>query len=218
MRQFAVIGLGRFGSAMAGKLIENGCEVLVMDKDPKPVQGFRDQAHAAVIGDATDRKALESLRLDELDVVILCLGERMEASILATLYLKELGVKEIWSKVVSADHAKILSRLGVSKTVLPEKDTAQRLANQLSYPNMLDYLPLHPEYSIMQITCPPELSGKSLKELNLRSKYGVQVLAVQEYVPERIDMAPDGDFVVKDSDVLIVLGRNEDIEKLSRGK
>lgn len=218
MRQFAVIGLGQFGSAMAGKLIENGCEVLVMDRDEKLVQGFRDKAHAAVIGDATDRKALESLRLDEVDVVILCLGERMEASILATLFLRELGVKEIWSKVSSDDHAKILSRLGVANTVLPEKDTAHRLADQLTFPNMLDYLPLHPDYSIMQITCPTALSGKSLRELDLRAKYRVHVLAVQESAPERIEMAPDGEYVVKDSNMLIVLGRNEDIARLSRGQ
>lgn len=218
MRQFAVLGLGNFGSAIARQLIENKCEVLVMDRDSKIVQAFRDIAHAAVIADVTDRKALESLRLDEIDVVILCLGERMEASVLATLFLKELGVKEIWSKASSEDHAKILSRLGVSKTVLPERDTAQRLANQLSFPNMLDFIPLQAEYSITQVSCPPGLAGKSLRELDLRAKFGIQVLAVQEYVPERVNMAPDGDFVVKDSDVLIVLGRHDDIKKISGGK
>ncbi|HRU05103.1 MAG TPA: TrkA family potassium uptake protein [Candidatus Brocadiia bacterium] len=216
MSQFAVIGLGRFGSAVAKKLAENGCQVLVMDRDHKTVQAFRDIATAAYIGDATDRKALESLGLKQVDAVILCLGERMEASILAALYLREMGVKEVWAKAASEDHAKVLSTLGVSKTVLPERDTAHRLASQLSFPNMLDYLPLHPDYSIMQVTCPPDLTGKSLRDLNLRAKYGIQVLAVQEYVPQRITIAPDGGFVVKDSDVLIVLGRNEDIEKLTR--
>ena len=218
MRQFAVIGLGRFGSAVARRLVKNGCQVLAMDKDEDKAQAMRDVVDAVVIGDATERKVLEQLRLTEVDEVIVCMGDQMAASILVALHLIEMGVKHIRSKAVGVDHENVLLRLGVEQTFVPERDMAERMADRLSFPNMLEFIPVLPEYAIMELACPSEMSGKSLRELDLRALHGVQVLAVREYVPERITMSPGGDFVVKDSDVLIVLGRNEDIEEVRTRK
>lgn len=215
MRQFAVIGLGRFGTAIARRLAKNGCEVLAIDKNADRVQELRDVVDAAVIGDATDRKVLEQLRLTEVDEVVVCMGEQMEESIMTALHLVEMGIKRLWSKASSEAHARILNRLGVENTILPERDTANRLADRLSFPNLLEFVPLTAGYSIIQLACPREMVGKSLRDLDLRVKHGVQVLAVREGVPDRITMAPGGDFVVKDSDVLTVLGPTKALEKLA---
>ena len=218
MSQIAVLGLGRFGAAVARKLSENGVDVLAVDRNEGRVQELRDVVHAAIVGDATDRKTLESLQLAEFNGVILCLGDRMDASILAALHLRELGVEHIWAKALDEDHATILSKLGVSNPVLPERDTALRLADEISFPNLLDFIPLYPDYSIMEVAPRAEFVGKSLRDLDLRAKHGVELVAVQELIPERMTIAPGGDYVIKESDVLVVLGRNEDIDKITKSE
>lgn len=214
MKQFAVIGLGSFGSVLATKLAQDGCEVLAVDENPTRVESVRDVVLTAVIADVTSRKALESLPLADMDRVAVCLGDHMDASILAALYLKELGVKEIWAKAIDEDHAKILTAVGVSHTILPERDTALRLARDFCFPNMLDYFPLHPDYSIAEMAPLRDFVGRSFSELNLGSKLSVQVIAVRDGTSNGITMAPDGSYVVRDTDLLVLLGRNKDINRL----
>ncbi len=214
MSQFAVIGLGSFGSALASKLVENGCEVLALDKSEQAVEAVQDLVQTAVIGDVTVRRTLEVLPLRDMDAVIISLGDHMDAAILAALYLRELGVEHIWAKAINEDHAKILAALGVERAILPEREMAARLATELSYPNALDYLKLPPEYHITEVRPRREFVGKSLSQLNLASRFNVQVIAV--HGPERADvhMAPDGSYVIQEHDVLVVLGKAKGIDQL----
>ena len=214
MKKFAVFGLGNFGFSVAKALYEEGHEVLCVDREEERIRRIQDFATHTIIGDVTDRSLLESVGISEKDAVIVSLGENLSASILATLYLKDLKVKNILVKIRSEDHGRILEKIGASEVIFPEKETAIKIAKSLSNPNILDYIPLSPEYSILEVAPPNNFIGKTLGEINLRAKYGVNVIAVRELVPDRLTMVPGGSFVVKDSDILIVLGRPEDIAKI----
>ncbi|RLA94087.1 MAG: TrkA family potassium uptake protein [Deltaproteobacteria bacterium] len=212
--KFGVIGLGNFGSTVAKALFEAGHDVVVLDRDRDRVQAMQRYATQAVIADATQKEILEELALDKMDAVIVSLGKDLSASVLVTLYLRDLKVKKIVVKIASEDHGRVLDRVGATEIVFPEKDMALRLAQSLISPNILDYLPLSPEYSLLELAPPKEFIGKSLAELRLRSRFGVNVLAVRQIIPERMIINPSADFVIKDSDVLVVLGKREDLDKI----
>ncbi len=214
MKKFAVFGLGNFGFTVARALYEEGHEVLCVDKETERIQRIQEFATHTIVGSATDRSLLESIGVAEMDAVIVSLGNDLGASILATLYLKDLEAKNIMVKIRSEDHGRILEKVGADEVIFPEKETAIKIAKSLSNPNILDYIPLSSDYSILEVAPPKEFIGKTLSEINLRAKYGVNVIAVRELVPDRITMVPGGSFVVKDSDILIVLGRPTDIEKI----
>jgi len=216
MRRFVVIGLGHFGFSVAKVLYEEGHEVLAIDSNKEIIQDIKDFCSQAILADARDKETLIALGLEDVDVAVISLGDQMEASILATLYLREIGIKEIITKAISEDHGKILRKIGASEVIFPEKDMAEKLARRLSAPNMMDYLPLTPEYGIMEIAPPSRFIGKSLADLKLRNKYGVQVIAVKELVPERMNLIPPPEFILKDSDSLVVIGRTEDLERLKK--
>ena len=217
MRQFAVIGLGSFGLQVARRLAANGGEVLAVDVNKDLVDEAKDFVQRAVICDATDDRALAELGLEAVDAVLVCLGS-IESSVLTVLHLRELKAKRIVAMAVSQDHAKILSSLGADRVSYPEMDAAERLANSLSWGNVLDHVPLAPGYSMLEAAAPDEIVGKALKESGLGARYGVQVIAVKELVPERFNLAPRADFVIKESDILILLGRDEDLERFKRGE
>lgn len=212
--KFGVIGLGNFGSTVAKALFEAGHDVVVLDRDRDRVQAMQRYATQAVIADATQKEILEELALDKMDAVIVSLGKDLSASVLVTLYLRDVKVKKIVVKIASEDHGRVLDRVGATEIVFPEKDMALRLAQSLISPNILDYLPLSPEYSLLELAPPKEFIGKSLAELRLRSRFGVNVLAVRQIIPERMVINPSADFVIKDSDVLVVLGKREDLDKI----
>lgn len=212
--KFAVIGLGNFGSSLVKALAADGHEIIAIDKEKERVQQVQKYAVQAIIADATQKKVLEELGLDKMDAVILSLGKDLGATVLITLYLKDLKVKKIVAKIANEDHGRILERIGATEVVFPERDMAFRLAQALTTPNILDFLPLSPEYSIIELAPPKDFVGKSLGELQLRRRYGINVLAIKQLVPEKLIINPGADFVVKDSDILYVLGRQEDIEKL----
>jgi len=212
--KFGVIGLGNFGSTVAKALFEAGHDVVVLDRDRDRVQAMQRYATQAVIADATQKEILEELALDKMDAVIVSLGKDLSASVLVTLYLRDLKVKKIVVKIASEDHGRVLDRVGATEIIFPEKDMALRLAQSLISPNILDYLPLSPEYSLLELAPPKEFIGKSLAELRLRSRFGVNVLAVRQIIPERMVINPSADFVIKDSDVLVVLGKREDLDKI----
>jgi trk system potassium uptake protein TrkA len=205
MAQFAVIGLGNFGSYLALNLGRKGHDVLAMDKESGQVNEVREQIRNAVVADSTDKEALASLGVEDTDAAIVCIGSDMSASILTSLNLVELGTKRILAKAISEPHARILRRLGVSEVLFPEKDSAFSLAEKLHNPNMLEYLPLVEGYGIFEISPPLEFVGKPLKDLDLINRYGAQVLAIKEAVPDRMHLIPTGQFVIKDSDLLILL-------------
>jgi len=217
MRQFAVIGLGSFGLQVARRLAANGSEVLVVDMDRNLVDEAKDFVQRAVIADATDDRALAELGLEAVDAVLVCLGS-IQSSVLAVLHLREQKVKRIVAMAVSSDHVKILNALGADRVIYPEQDAAERLANSLSWGNVLDHVPLAPGYSMLEAAAPDEFVGKTLKESGLGARYGVQVIAVKELVPDRFNLVPRAEFVIKESDILILLGRDEDLDRFKRGE
>jgi len=214
MKHFAVIGLGNFGFHAAKALFEDGNEVVAIDADKARVQAIDPHSTEAVVLDATDKEALKSLGLENMDGVIVSTGTKISTSILICLYLQEIGVKKILAKALDADHGKILKRVGATEIIHPERDMALRLSRGLSLPNVLDFIPLAEEFDLIQVEPPGEFIGKSLKELNLRAKYNVHIIAIKELVPENFVLVPPASFVIKDSDILIMLGKSEDIRRI----
>jgi len=214
MKQFAIIGLGNFGFFLATHLYKKGHEVLAIDKDPSRVQAIQDQVSRAVVADGTDREAMEALNVKQVDAAVVCIGSDMSSSVLATLNLNDIGVKTILAKANSGVHGRILEKVGAMEVLFPEKDLAISLAERMHNPNLLDYLPFLEGFGIIQLAAPKMFIGKQLRELDLINKYGVQVVAVKEIVPDRLNLIPTANFVVKDSDILMLLGPNDSLDKL----
>jgi len=218
MKRFAVIGLGRFGQQVAQALFEEGNEVIAIDRSQERVQALQASSTSAIVQDATDSEALRNLGLDEMDAVVVSTGARISTSILICYHLKAIGMKQIIVRAEDDDHGKILTQLGATQIIRPARDTATRLAVKLTRPNILEFLPLEENYTLVQIDPPRALIGKSLAELKLRSKYGVYVIAVKELVPEKLTVVPPAEFVVKDSDILMLIGNIKDINRIKELK
>lgn len=214
--KFAVIGLGSFGINVAKTLYEKKNEVLAVDQDKEKIDEVKAFVSHAVHMDAADRENLLALGVQEMDVVVVSLGPEMEASILTVLYLHEIGAKRIVAMALTDDHAKILESVGATDVIYPEKDMAVKTGLKLSCPNVLEYLPLISGFGIQEIAPPEKFIGKSLKDLDLRNKYGIQVIAIKELIPEKTSFAPKSDFVIKDSDILIIMGEEKQLEKLNK--
>jgi trk/ktr system potassium uptake protein len=214
MKRFAVIGLGNFGFHAAKALYEDRNEVVAIDDDRARVQAIDRYATEAMVLDATDKEALKSLGLENMDGVIVSTGTKISTSVLICLYLQEIGVKQILAKALDEDHAKILKRVGATDIIHPERDMALRVSRSLSRPNVLDFIPLSDEFDLIQVGPPREFIGKNLKELNLRAKYNVHIIAIRELVPENFILVPPASFVIKDSDILIMLGKSDDVRKI----
>ena len=214
MKQIAIIGLGNFGYYLATHLYEKGHEILAIDKDPNRVQEIKDKVSQAAVADATDRRAVEPLGVSQMDAAVICIGSVLSDSILATFNMIDIGVNLVLAKAITESHGRILRKIGASEVFFPEKDQAISLAEQLHNPNMLDYLPFVEGYSIIQLAPPKEFIGQTLRELDLINQYGIQVVAIREIVPDRVNLIPTAQFVVKDSDILILLGPNEALNNL----
>lgn len=213
--KFAVIGLGSFGVNVAKTLYEKGNEVLAVDADKEKIEQVKTFVSHAVHMDAADKENLQALGIQEMDVVIVSLGPQMEPSILTVLYLHEIGVKRIVAKALTEDHARILDAVGATEVIYPEKDMAIKTALKLSSPNVLEYLPLISGFGIQEIAPPEKFIGRTLKQLDLRNKYGIHVIAVKELVPEKTILVPKADFVIKDSDILIIIGEEKKLSKIN---
>jgi len=214
MKRVVVIGLGIFGFNIAKDLYENGIEVIAIDKNKEVIQRIKDFSTKAILSDGTDKEVMESIGIQEDDVVIVSFGEDLAASTLITLRLKEMKVKKIIVKAPNEDHKHILEKVGATEVIIPEREMADKVAKSLISPNVLDYIPLSDEYTICEIVPPPSFMGKSIAELHLRSKYHIEVIAIREMLPERLTMVPRADFTIKDSDVLVVIGKEKDIQKI----
>jgi trk system potassium uptake protein TrkA len=214
MKRVVVIGLGIFGFNIAKDLYENGIEVIAVDKDKEVIQKIKDFSTKAVLADGTDKEVLESIGIQEDDVVIISFGENLAASTLITLHLKEMKVRNIIVKAPNEDHKRVLEKVGATEVIIPERAMADKVAKSLISPNILDYIPLSEDYTISEIAPPASFMGKTIGGLHLRSKYHIEVIAVKEVLPDRIQMVPRADFVIKDSDVLVVIGKEEDIQKI----
>ena len=214
MKRVIVIGLGIFGFNIAKDLYENGIEVIAIDKNKDIIQKIKDFSTKAILADGTDKEVIESIGIQGDDIVIISFGEDLAASTLITLHLKEMKVKNIIVKAPNEDHKRVLERVGATQVIIPEREMADKVAKALISPNVLDYIPLSENYTISEVVPPASFMGKTIGELRLRTKYHVEVIAVREMLPDRVRMVPKADFVIKDSDVLVVIGKTEDIQKI----
>jgi trk system potassium uptake protein TrkA len=214
MKRVVVIGLGIFGFNIAKDLYENGIEVIAIDKDKEVIQKIRDYSTKAILADGTEKEVMESIGIQEDDVVIVSFGEDLAAATLITLHLKEMKIKHIIVKAPDEDHKHVLEKVGATEVVIPEKEMADKIAKSLISPNVLDYIPLSEDYTICELVPPTSFMGKTIGEIHLRSKYHIEVIAIREMLPERLQMVPRADFVIKDSDILVVIGRDKDIQKI----
>ena len=211
-KQYVVIGLGRFGTSIAETLYNLGNDVLVVDNDEDRIQSIVNNVTHAIQADATDEIALREVGVRNFDVAIVSIGADIQASIMATILLKELGVKVVVTKANNAMHAKVLKKIGADKVVFPEKDMGIRVAHGLAYSNILEYIELSPDYSLAEFLCPRDWSNKTLKESDVRSKFGINVIAIKR--EDGVDVSPIADDIISKTDVIVAIGSIEDLNKL----
>lgn len=216
-KHLVVIGLGEFGSELARELAKQ-CEVLALDRDENKVNAVVDAVQRALILDVRDFNSLSSVVTADFDEAIVGIGENLEASILCTLHLKKIGVKLIHAKAKTEDQAAILRSVGATEIISPERETARRVAAQIINPNLLDFVPLEEDYRVMDVAPPDAFYGQSLEELNLRKNFGVFVIAIRELIPARFVFLPGPSFVVKPSDILVMIGQEQDLMRLQAGR
>ena len=214
MKSYAVIGLGRFGSALARQPCKLGAEVLARDVKGDYVQQIANDVTHAVVGDAQDKEVLRALGVRNLDCAVIAIGDNLAASVLITMNLKELGVPYIVCKAHDETHRKVLEKLGVDRVVIPEHEYAQRLARTLNSHNVLDYIELSEDFGILDVPAPKSWIGKSLRELNVRAKLGVTIIAVEN--GGKTNVSPTADYAVGEGDTLVMLGDNVALEKVQK--
>ncbi|WP_127532379.1 potassium channel family protein [Paenibacillus kobensis] len=212
MKQFVIIGLGRFGSSLGQELVQLGYEVLGIDKNEETVDDMSRILTHVVTADATDEETLRALGVRNFDCGIVAIGDDIQASILATIQLKDIGVKTVVAKALSELHGRVLEKLGVDRVIYPERDMGIRVAHQLVSPNLLDYIELSKEYTIAELAVPDCLNGKSLHDLNTRARFGCSIVAINK--PRGgVIIAPTADEVLAGRDVMVVIGTNKQIEQ-----
>ena len=216
MLKVVVLGVGNFGHFFTRRLAEQKVEILAIDGDKEAIDEIGSHVTHAVVGDCTSRDLLEELDVGSFDYAVVSLGSTMDPSILATLHLRSLGVRNIYVKAISQDHGRILELIGATKIIHPEREVAESLAEAMGKPNVLDFIPLGQDYSIIEMEPSARLVGKSLEELDLRNRFGVTVLGVKEYLTGARDMNPPGSYVVADDVSLLLMGRSDQIARLER--
>ena len=212
MKSFIIVGAGNFGGSIARELSEQGYDVMVVDLNEDRVNTMSKYVTHAVIADASDEDALKTLGVRNFDFGIVSIGNNFGNSVLVTMILKNLGVKYVVSKAISSTHAKVLEKIGADRIVFPERDMGIRVANSLMNSNLLEYIELSPNYSIMEIAVPEAWIGKSITKLNVRAKYGLNIVAIKN--GDDINVTPGPDYIFSEQDIPIVIGMNEDIKKI----
>lgn len=215
MKNIAVIGLSSFGFYLCKSLSTLGFNLMAVELKEDLVNQVKPYVRKAVIGDAKDKNFLMKLGITDFDTVIISVGSKIDVSILITLYMKELNIKEIVAKAINDDHAKILEKIGATRIIFPERDLAARMAYTIAAPNFLEYIPLTEGFSLIEIAPAKEWIGKKLNELMLRNKYKIQIAMIREIIPERV-VIPDGNFILKDSDILYIIGSDQNIMSLEK--
>lgn len=228
MKQYIVIGAGKFGASVAVTLSQKGFSVMLVDNNLERIQELSDIVTKAVQLDATDEKAMRALGLKDFDAAIVAIGrESLEDSVLVTMMLKEMGVGTVIAKATTEAHGRILMRIGADRVVFPERDMGIRLANSLTTSSIMDHLDIVPGYSVAEIQPRKELIGKTIKESDIKTNYGIQIIAIKSMQPnidekgesvieEQINILPDANRVIDKDDVLLVLGKDGDIEKFKK--
>ncbi|WP_425448188.1 potassium channel family protein [Dethiothermospora halolimnae] len=216
MKQFVVIGCGRFGASVATSLYSLGHDVLAIDKDGEKVQEISELVTHSVQADAIDENTLRTLGIRNFDVAVISIGTDIQASIMGTLIAKELGVETVIAKAQSDLHGKVLRKIGADRVVYPEREMGSRVAHNLVASNILDYIELAQDYSIVEIAPLKSWEGKALIDLRLPTKYGINIMAIKH--GKDINISPYAEDIIKEGDVLIVIGNNEDLRKLEKNK
>lgn len=214
MKTCVVVGMGRFGSEVARQLYKQGCEVMAIDISSDLIQQVSNDVTHAVVGDGQDKAVLKALGVGSFDCAVVAIGDNLAASVLVTMNMKELGVKHIVCKAFDDTHRRVLEKLGADQVVIPEFDQAYRLAKSLSNTNVLDYIGLSDEYGIVEVPSPATWAGKSLKELNVRAKLGVNILAIRR--EGKIVVPSSADFQFCQGDILVVLGDSAALKKVQK--
>ena len=212
MKQFVVVGLGRFGASVATTLAENGHDVLAIDRDPEKVQAISGDVTHAVEADATDEEALKTLGVRNFDVAVVSIGDNVSANILCTLILKELNLPYVIVKAPDKLHGKVLTKVGADRIVYPERDMGARIAQNLISSNVLDYIEFAPEYGVIEILASDNMVGRTLKELELRASFDVNVMAIKR--GEELYISPGADDKIEAGDKLVLMGKNENLDKM----
>ncbi|WP_394232681.1 potassium channel family protein [Niallia oryzisoli] len=213
-KEFAVIGLGRFGGSICRTFAEQGMEVMAIDNNEDRVNDYSAIASHAVVGDSTDEKVLKSLGIRNFDHVIVAIGDNIQASILTTIILKELGVKNITVKAQNDYHEKVLLKIGADHVVHPERDMGRRIANNMISNSVLDYLELSDEHSIVEIVASEKIDGQSILNLDIRAKYGINIVAIKR--SNEIIVSPQANEIIHEQDILIVIGADADINRFEK--
>jgi trk system potassium uptake protein TrkA len=213
MKNVLIIGMSNFGYFLTRELVKNGADVMAVDLDEDKIERIKPYARKAIVADATDKEALKSFGIDSYDCVVVCLGH-IEASVLAALHLKELNCPRLVAMAVGLEHGKILEMIGADDVVFPEKDFAARMAQKLVYENILNHIQMADGYSIIEMAPPASFLGKTLGQIHLRRKYNVQVIVIKEIVPRKVVGVPTADYMIKDSDILVMLGQDDDLAKV----
>lgn len=211
---FAVIGLGQFGGSICKELIELGCEVLAIDKDEDVIDEYAEIVTHAVVGDAVDEHVLKDLGIWNFDHVVVAIGNDLQASILVSLMLKEMGVKQVTAKALSENHEKVLKKIGVDHVVRPEQDMGRRLARNLVQTNVLDYLELSDEFSIVEMQVNGAIAGRSIIDLDIRARYGINIVAIKRQ--GSIIVSPGATEVFEEEDIIICIGAVDDLARFER--
>jgi trk system potassium uptake protein TrkA len=214
MKRVVVIGLGIFGSNIVKELYENGFDVIAVDKDKDAVHRIKDFTTKAIVADGTDNEVMDHIGIHEDDVAVISFGEDLASSTLITLHLKQMKVKNIIVKAPNEEHKLILEKVGATDVIIPEKEMAKKVAQSLISPNVLDCLPLSEGYMIFEIAPPTSFLGKSIAELELRTKYHIEVIAVKDVLTDQITMVPPASFRLKDGEILVVIAKDKDIQKI----
>lgn len=211
-KQFLVVGLGRFGSSLTRTLVENGHEVLAVDKDPELVQDIAPYATHALQADCTDEMVLKELGASNFTHAVVAIGDDLQSSILTTLLLKEMKIPYVIAKARDDMHGNVLKKIGADKIIYPERDMAVRLAHQLSSNSIIDYIELSDEYHIIEMLAPPAMDGLSLQKLNIRARFGCTILAIKS--EQKINIAPSAEDTIEAGNALLLIGSHEQVRQL----
>ncbi|HSJ23530.1 MAG TPA: TrkA family potassium uptake protein [Longimicrobiales bacterium] len=216
MKRFIIVGLGNFGAGVAEALYRAGHDVIALDTSESAVDRIAQFVGRAAVGDGREARTLERIGAGDADAAIISTGDDITASVLTTLALRDLGIREIYVKVISRDHGRVMDRLGVTETVFPERESALRLGHRIAHQTLLQYVQLGENFSVQEMAVPDAWVGHSLRELELPRQYRVSVIAVHDVLTDEIMPVPDPDAPLKESDTLLVAGRNEHLDRVAR--
>src|SRR5919108_986713 len=216
MKRYIIIGLGNFGSGVAEALHRGGHDVIALDLNDQAVDRIAPFVGRAAVGDGKDARTLERIGAADADAAVVSTGDDITASVLTTLSLRDLGIRDIYVKVISTDHARVMEKLGVAETIFPERESALRLGHRIANQTLLNYVQLGAGFSVQEMAVPEPWVGMSLRSLELPRKYRISVIAVHDVLTDEMLPIPDPDAPLKDSDTLLVAGRDENLARLTR--